>query len=431
MVIPGGEPVAGLQRLVDSLAARLERPVVVDDVELRPLAHSPQPPDATDRVRTVSILSREAPPEAVAYLRSHGVTVGAGPAAIRIPPSPKIGLDARLCQPIVGDDRTLGFLWIIEGDTRLTAADVELVADVAEAVADEISRQGAKAAEFQMRARVNDLLSDDPAISCDAAAALLDAGAFPESAAAAALVALAVPPAGETVDATVSVLMSRGLQAFKRELNSQRHLSVTRAGEAVLLLGHEDPEWLESRLGGFAETLRDRLEKVAHGEDWGIAIGIGSVASSLAGAPRSYRAASQAATVAARVPEVPDVLAWSDIGIYRLLVPPDTAEQDIDVLPRPIRELLARPGNEMLLHTLETYLDLAGDAQATTGALFLARGSLYYRLHRIEEIAGVDLRSGHDRLMLHLGLKLARIIGAYPLVEAPDAASAREPAQVA
>lgn len=430
MVTPGREPIVGLQRLVDSLAARLGRPVVVDDVDLRPLAHSPQPPDATDRVRTVSILSREAPPEAVAYLRDQGVTSDAGPDAIRIPANREIGLDARLCQPVTDEDRTIGFLWIIEGDTALGPEETDLVVDVAAAVGDVISRHGSKAAEFQMRARVSDLLSDDPAISCDAAAALLDAGAFDEGASAAALVALAVPPAGDAVDATVSVLLSRGLRGFEREV-AGRHLAVARADEAVVLVGHEDQRWLEDHLEDLANTLREELEEVTHQEDWGIAIGIGSIVKSLAGAPLSYKEAAQAATVAARVPQVPDVLAWADIGIYRLLVPPDTHEQDTAVIPRAIRELLDRPSSEMLLHTLETYLDLAGDAQATAAALYLARGSLYYRLHRIEEIAGVDLRSGHDRLTLHLGLKLARIIGAYPLTATGDGAYAAQPARVA
>jgi DNA-binding PucR family transcriptional regulator len=44
----------------------------------------------------------------------------------------------------------------------------------------------------------------------------------------------------------------------------------------------------------------------------------------------------------------------------------------------------------------------------------LHRGTLYYRLQKAERIAGVDLRSGGDRLALHLGLKLARLIGLYP-----------------
>jgi PucR-like helix-turn-helix protein len=46
--------------------------------------------------------------------------------------------------------------------------------------------------------------------------------------------------------------------------------------------------------------------------------------------------------------------------------------------------------------------------------LSLHRGTLYYRLRKAERIAGVDLRSGCDRLALHLGFKLARLIGLYP-----------------
>jgi hypothetical protein len=64
-----------------------------------------------------------------------------------------------------------------------------------------------------------------------------------------------------------------------------------------------------------------------------------------------------------------------------------------------------------LLGTLETYLDLAGSAQRTAAALSLHRATLYYRLRRIEQIVGVDLEDGNDRLALHLSLKLARLAG--------------------
>ena len=61
--------------------------------------------------------------------------------------------------------------------------------------------------------------------------------------------------------------------------------------------------------------------------------------------------------------------------------------------------------------TLEVYLDHACDAKLSAEALFLHRASLYYRLQRIEQIAGVNLKSGADRLALHIGLKLARLLG--------------------
>jgi DNA-binding PucR family transcriptional regulator len=61
--------------------------------------------------------------------------------------------------------------------------------------------------------------------------------------------------------------------------------------------------------------------------------------------------------------------------------------------------------------TLETYLEYAGDATRSAAALFLHRSSFYSRLHRIEGLAGVDLKSGADRLELHLGLRLWRMGG--------------------
>lgn len=76
-----------------------------------------------------------------------------------------------------------------------------------------------------------------------------------------------------------------------------------------------------------------------------------------------------------------------------------------------LEALLDLPGAAPLLRTLETYLELAGSAQATAEALHLHRTSLYYRLQRVELLAGTDLKNGTERLALHLALKVARIKG--------------------
>jgi DNA-binding PucR family transcriptional regulator len=64
--------------------------------------------------------------------------------------------------------------------------------------------------------------------------------------------------------------------------------------------------------------------------------------------------------------------------------------------------------------TLETYLDHGCDTKLTAEELFLHRASLYYRLQRIEELTGASLKSGTDRLALHLSLKLAWLLGVHP-----------------
>ena len=76
-----------------------------------------------------------------------------------------------------------------------------------------------------------------------------------------------------------------------------------------------------------------------------------------------------------------------------------------------LERLLADDRAEPLVDTLETYLDLAGSAQATAAALALHRTSLYHRISRIEELCDADLCDGNERLALHLGLKLARLTG--------------------
>ena len=41
-------------------------------------------------------------------------------------------------------------------------------------------------------------------------------------------------------------------------------------------------------------------------------------------------------------------------------------------------------------------------------------GDLYYRLNRIEQICGLSLREGRDRLLAHLALRLHRLYSPPP-----------------
>ncbi len=81
----------------------------------------------------------------------------------------------------------------------------------------------------------------------------------------------------------------------------------------------------------------------------------------------------------------------------------------LDDIPAGLRGLLDG-GHEQLVLTLETYLDHAGDVKSTAAELWLHRTSLYYRLRRIEEVAGVDLNRGEDRLLCHVALRLSRLL---------------------
>ena len=66
--------------------------------------------------------------------------------------------------------------------------------------------------------------------------------------------------------------------------------------------------------------------------------------------------------------------------------------------------------DEGLVETLETFLDRAGKVNETASTLNIHRSTLYYRLAKIEEITKTDLHTGSDRLLLHLEVKLWRLL---------------------
>ncbi|WP_199551855.1 helix-turn-helix domain-containing protein, partial [Streptomyces sp. N35] len=148
----------------------------------------------------------------------------------------------------------------------------------------------------------------------------------------------------------------------------------------------------------------------------GASAGIGGARRGLAELPEAWREALAAARTAAarhlaghaKSPRTKESVAaiaeWSALGPYRLLTAlPAGAAQDPAVTA-----LLRHPE---LAHTAEVFLDHAGQAGRTAAALGIHRQTLYYRLSRIEQLTGLDLDDGEDRLLLHMALKAARLQG--------------------
>ena len=125
---------------------------------------------------------------------------------------------------------------------------------------------------------------------------------------------------------------------------------------------------------------------------------------------RAYFALRLGATAA--VPRaVVDSGTAGDLGIYRLLYPlwqsDDLATFSAEVLGGLLAYDEKRGGG--LVQTLEAYLDLGGGMQEIADRLFIHRNSLIYRLRRIEELTGRMLADPHDRLLLHLALKVRQM----------------------
>ncbi|WP_067183082.1 PucR family transcriptional regulator [Microtetraspora niveoalba] len=376
---------ADLQRIVDDLAARLDRPLLLEDGRQRVIAYSEQD-GPMDDVRRDSILRRHTTPEVRAFLRAAGIHEAAGP--LRTPGAAGLGLLPRVCVPVPHDGRPLGFLWFLDVDPAMTDAEIAVAAAAAPELALILfheSLASGLASRRELEATMGLLRGE-----AEAARTLIEAGAFPR--AAPVTVAVARPLAAEA-DEALRLTLERGLLAVRRRLAGHHPLHQVRFDHAVLLT---------AGTAAFPEEMRAALGTP-------VLIGIGAPRPTLARAVESYEEALHAAEVAAKVPELGHSAEWSRLGVYRMLtrVPHDNLHPGLE-------RLLDDAQHRPLLETLETYLDLAGNAQATSRRLRLHRTSLYYRLQRVEELAGTDLRDGVERLSLHLSLKLARLSGRYP-----------------
>lgn len=365
-----------LQRLVDDLALRVRRPVLLEDHRQRVIVYSEQT-GPVDDIRRDSILHRHTTPEVRALFRAAGIFESRGP--LRIPArGPAF---ARVCVPVQHRDRLLGFLWLID-QPAMSEQDVAIAARSAPAVALMVFRDSLVAGLTFRREReaLAQVLLGEGSSAAAGAALLVEAGDFPSAEPVTAVVVRPVSPSDRSA-------LEQALLTARSRLAS-RPLHFVRADHGVLLCA-----------GRVVPT------EVAANLSLPAVLGVGRPRA-LAQAAASYREARHAAEVAARVPGFGPCASWTSLGVYRMLSTMPAAE-----LHPGLERLLRDPSHRSLVETLELYLDLAGNVVATAKALRLHRTSLYYRLQRVEELADTDLKNGDERLSLHLGLKLARLAG--------------------
>jgi sugar diacid utilization regulator len=394
-----------VQPLVDSLAAALRRPVAVDDRRLRAIAYSAHT-GKIDAVRMASLLRRGASAPVAEWLESHRIATARAP--VRIPANAALGASARICVPMRFDDVLLGFLWLID---EPVVDDAEL--RTAERAAEEIARCVYRRERLHEddREHVGDLalqlLQIRPGDPAAAAGALIDGGWLARARGYATIVLQPYTTAPGPLPEVVRLRAVDAAEQARRGI-AQRHCIAVATGDLVV--------WLLAV--ATAGDARPRAEALAHAARRALAasdcrpvIGVGSTQQTVAGLARSHRQALDALRIGLACGGTNTVICWSELGAYRTLIALLGDRDASALVPDSVLELLDADSTGQLTHTLERYLELGCDAGAAAQELTLHRSSLYARLQRIEEIIGMDIRSGDHRLELQLGLRLWRLGG--------------------
>ncbi|MFE3829366.1 PucR family transcriptional regulator [Streptomyces sp. NPDC059092] len=400
-----------LQRIAESLAERLGRSAAIDDARLRLLAHSSHQ-GKVDRVRAESVL-RRAVPKVVAehvYACRDGAT-----GLFFVTPREDLGLDdGRIGHPIIHQGALLGFVWLLTSEGPVEGEHHNAARGAASDAALIMHRDYLQAGLDRDRehALIKQLFDDADAQRSAAAAEIIEERLF-GAGSYAVLVAEIDLPGGHATDGHQLALAS-GLAAVRSRRAPQSVLTFERRNQAILITAEPLGPSARDELIALGGSLRDAVAAASDADEcW---VGIGRSRSDLAEVTSSYDEALRTIRICRRVRTLDPVTPVERLGVYELLgqVPESTLRSMLHPGLRVLMEQGSRA--DSLIQTLETFLDSAGDVKTASERLFAHRTSLYYRLRRIQELTGLDLSNGDDRLIAHLGLKIARLID----LETPD-----------
>lgn len=396
-----------LQQLVDALGASLRRPVCVDDARFRLVAYREHDLKEVDSVRLAKLLHRGADANVQAWLEEHGARTAERYA--RIPRNPELGMAARILIPLRFDGMLLGWVALIDDPAPVTDAELDetlrYCADLSVALFQQLRLQ--HDARHPEVAVVRELLGLATGSATDSRSEIAARGYLAITPAYACVIARAFTSSEGPLPSSARVGMAALVEGTRRMVPAHHVIPISAGDEAIAVLAVTSPADVEA----VASTLAARLEQRT-GDQPGVKalIGVSGMVATVAELKTALEQARCALDVAHRIPELGPLARWSSLGAYRPIAHMlGRSRVSQPMLPASMRRLLDHAESEMLLSTLEAYLDHGGDATATANALYVHRSSLYPRLKRIEKIAGVDLGSGDARLELHLGLRLRRL----------------------
>src|SRR5438132_3064192 len=305
---------------------------------------------------------------------------------------------ARLIAPILVQGSIAGFLSLLGSDGELGEMHRLAVGRAAHACAIELVRaRAARDARDEVEEELLDVLTAGRPGSHDAARERAKRKGFDVEA----------PYLACAAEANDTATATRIRAAWERLLATMRTAALVRergAGTVALIS-------LAARRAPEPRALVEQLHHAAKSAAaTPLALGYGAVRSGGREVAAAAREAEQAMVMGRRLFGADSITAFADLGLYRLLYALQPLPELRAFRDEALERLRPKDRGGVLLQTLEAYLATNGSPTDAAERLHLHRNTVLYRLGRIEDLLGVDLRDAEVRLGLHLALKIGDVL---------------------
>ena len=390
----------GMSELVNAMSRLADKSVVIQDKRLRVL-YSVRQPGLDGSWRDVErFLTRHdnLPTEFQDRYRVSEID-----SAVLMQSIPTPGL-ARLVSPVVAGDIGRGYLSIIGADTDLDDVDTLVAEHGAAACALEMAKAKAVSdTEKRLRGTFLDrLLSGD--VSQQEAVNQGERFNHDMNVTHTAIVLAWLGEQTPSVRRLESLVKGVLLQSRTRALVWQRE----REQEVLVFFAPDETNPVDSGLA-LAQEFRSQASLQYGGAR--VAVGMGQTARDVSSWRNSYRDARQALDLARRLQtDIP--LYIGDLGVFQLVLSLSDRDRLIEFCDRNLGQLREYDHRQHadLVKTLEAFFHCNGNLSLTAETLIVHRNTLLYRMNRIEEIAGIDMKRPETRLALHLALTIRRLL---------------------
>lgn len=149
-----------------------------------------------------------------------------------------------------------------------------------------------------------------------------------------------------------------------------------------------------------------------------VAAGISRPMVGLSALREAYREAKDALSIANQLGEREHATYYGDLKLFQLLLA--LKERNLEHMRRFYQETLQalvehdERKQADLIRTLNGFFEANGNLAKAAQDLDVHRNTLVYRLDRISELTGLDLNDADNRLILHLALKVQRVLATLP-----------------
>lgn len=403
----GAPPAGDLFTLANAIAALLDAPITIEDRSSRVLAFSGRQEEA-DSSRIATILERQVPERYSRLLTEAGffkrLYASDGPVHIRLEGNGE-RIKTRAAMAVRAGDEVLGSIWAAVPE-ELSTERADAMRDAAKMVALHLLRiRAGSDAERRLRA---DLLGTALQGEEGAGHALARLGLSDT-----AVVVLAAGVAGDGDDGGLDELGTRAVHRQRISDAIAMHLSAVHPKSCTALLGDtayallpvHQPEVGEAHAMRLATEFLHRI-----GRQRPVFIGIGPPARGPEELARARRSADRALRVLLEQGHPGSRAALlSEVHVEALLLElRDRISSRGDQATGPVARLRAHDTEHEtdLVETLRTWLDTMGDITAAAESLHIHPNTFRYRLRRLAEIGGMDLKDPEARFAAMLQLRV-------------------------